>query len=335
MSMLSTFFMGLSLQSPLIASSGPQNLKLENLVKMEEAGVGAVIMPSLFEEQIEIEDAYQSYQRHIFGYELPKPLQHLTDMEGYNMGSAGYLSLIGHAKEAVNMPIIASLNGVSTEGWVRYARILASAGADAIELNTYFLPTDLSQNSQMVEDDYVHLVQAVRVNTNLPLAVKISPYISALPAFVSRLKDAGADAIVLFNRFYEPDIDVINEAVVSNLDLSNSAELRLRLRWTALLSRQIDINIGVTGGIHTGHDLAKALLAGAEVGMTTSALLQNGIEYAGTILEELTSWMESHDYQEIYDFRGKLSHADHEIDPLFLRSNYIQELRSYADQKEF
>ena len=328
---LTTTYMGLKLASPLIASSNPLNLDIDNLKTMEQMGVGAIVLPSLFEEQIEVEDVYETYKRHFYGSAVPKQLQHLTEMQGYNKGSAGYLSLIFAAKEAVNMPVIASLNGVSTEGWIRYARLMAAAGADGIELNTYFLPTYTYHTSQSVEDSYVRLVEAVREGTKLPLSVKINPYITALPAFVRRLEDAGADAVVMFNRFYQPDIDPETETVVPNLELSTASELRLRLRWAALLHGQVDTDLAITGGIQSGQDLVKVLLAGGQVGMVASALLRSGPAYVGNIIDELAQWMDSHDYATIDAFRAKLSPRPGEKATAFVRANYIKELRSYAE----
>ncbi len=331
---LTTTYMGLELASPLIASSNPLNLDIENLASLERFGVGAAILPSLFEEQIDVEDVYETYKRHYYGNAIPKPLEHLTRMQGYNKGSAGYLSLIFLAKQAVNMPIIASLNGVSTEGWIRYARLLEGAGADALELNTYYLPTYTYHTSQSVEDMYIRLVEAVRDSTNLPLAVKISPYISALPAFVKRLEEAGADAVVMFNRFYQPDIDTVLETVVPNLELSRASELRLRLRWAALIRGQVETDLGITGGIQSGQDLVKAILAGGTVGMSASALLRSGVAYSGDILEEFEKWMDRHGYATVEQFRGKLSPRPGEKSTAFIRANYIKELRSYAEKHE-
>ncbi len=331
---LTTTYMGLELASPLIASSNPLNLDIENLKSLERLGVGAAILPSLFEEQIDVEDVYETYKRHYYGNAIPKSMEHLTTMQGYNKGSAGYLSLIFLAKQVVEMPIIASLNGVSTEGWIRYARLLEGAGADALELNTYFLPTYTYHTSQSVEDQYVRLVEAVRDSTKLPLAVKINPYISALPAFVKRLEEAGADAVVMFNRFYQPDIDPVTETVVSNLELSTMAELRLRLRWAALIRGQVETDLAITGGIQSGQDLVKAILAGGTVGMVASAFLRSGVAYADDILEEFERWMDRHGYPTVDAFRGKLSPRPGEKATAFIRANYIKELRSYAEKHE-
>jgi dihydroorotate dehydrogenase (fumarate) len=326
--------MGLKLASPLIASSNPLNLDIENLASLERFGVGAAILPSLFEEQIDVEDVYETYKRHYYGNAIPKPLEHLTSMQGYNKGSAGYLSLIFLAKQVVQMPIIASLNGVSTEGWIRYARLLEGAGADALELNTYFIPTYTYHTSQSVEDMYIRLVEAVRASTKLPLAVKINPYITALPAFVKRLEEAGADAVVMFNRFYQPDIDPVTETVVSNLELSTMSELRLRLRWAALIRGQVTTDLGITGGIQSGQDLVKSILAGGTVGMVASAFLRSGVAYAGDILDEFGQWMDTHGYATVDAFRGKLSPRPGEKATAFVRANYIKELRSYAEKNE-
>lgn len=331
MTNLMTTYMGLTLQSPLIVSSNPLNLNIDNLITMERMGVGAVVLPSLFEEQVVFEDSYQAVKRHTLNLSIPPEMAHVADMEGYNKGVGGYLAHIYQAKKAVNMPIIASMNGVSGRGWVQYARLLAGAGADALELNIYFLPTYTYQTSEQIEDQYLELVEGVRAATKLPLSIKLNPYITALPSFVDRLAKGGADAVVLFNRFFQPDVDLAREKLVSNLRLSDESELRLRIRWAAILYDQVNLDLGITGGIHTGDDLAKAILCGGQVGMVTSTLLQNGLNHAAEIVGDFEAWMDSQGYGSINAFRGKLSPKSAEKSSTLMRADYIQELRSYSE----
>lgn len=329
---LNTTYMGLSLPSPIIVSSNPLNTNLTALAEMEAQGAGAIVLPSLFEEQINIANSVGYHMRFLREEDLAEPLRPLMNMDEYNRGAQGYLSLIRLAKRAVRIPVIASLNGTSTHGWTTYARLITAMDADALELNLYNLPTYTYETSEEVEDGYVRLVETIKANIKIPLAVKISPYISALPAFVERLQNAGADAVVLFNRFYQPDIDLETESVVSNLQLSTSRELRLRLRWAALLYGQISAEIALTGGVHTGEDALKSILAGAQVPMVASTVLKNGIPIIGTMLLEMRDWMEKRGYANLAQMRGKLSPKGGHKSPAFERANYIQELHSYRQK---
>lgn len=333
MANLTAHYLGLTLPTPIVVSSNPLCRKPAELQRMEAAGAGAVILPSLFEEQVEIEDLGVQHRREAERAMLPDALQHIPDMEEYNSGVDGYLGMVFEAKRAVNIPVIASLNGVSSRGWVRYARLLEAAGADAIELNVYRMPTYSFTTSARVEDSHAELVRRVKENVAVPVAVKIGPYFSALPHFVEQLAEAGADAVVMFNRFYQPDFDIETETVVSNLQYSTPEELRLRLRWVALLYGQVNIDLAITGGIHSGADAVKALLAGAQVAMVASSLLMRGIDHIATIRTELNQWLERKHHADVAGIIGKLSPQRGQKSETFERANYIQELRSYYDKE--
>jgi dihydroorotate dehydrogenase (fumarate) len=325
MSDLTTEYLGLELRSPLVVSSNPLSRELNNVRRMEAAGAGAVVLPSLFEEQITL-DASAAQRDSVV---LPPALRHLPELTGYNRGADGYLMQIYETRQAVDMPVIASLNGSSSGGWVSFARLLASAGADAIELNAYYLPTGLDTPGTEVEERVVHLVRDVKAAVAVPVAVKLNPYYSSLPHFAARLVEAGADGLVLFNRFYQPDIDVETESVAPHLDLSDSRELRLRLRWVALLHGRIAADLAVTGGVHTGHDAAKAILAGATVAMMASALLRDGIGSVETARRGLEDWLDRRGYASVGEARGRLSAANTAAAAAVERANYIGELQSW------
>jgi dihydroorotate dehydrogenase (fumarate) len=290
---LTTKYMGLTLPSPLIASSSPLTGDVDAIKRMVDVGIGAVTLPSLFEEQLTLRQTGMAYYLKHNREVLPESLRHIPDMVGYNRDVNGYLAHINQLKDEISIPVIASLNGSSTGGWIQYARILEAAGADALELNVYYMPTEAHIKGLEIEHRYLELVSDVCDSVKIPVAIKLSPYFSAIANIAYEFEQAGADALVLFNRFYQPDFDLDEEAVVPSLDLSTPAELRLRLRWVAILRDQIRIDLGVTGGIHGGRDVAKALVAGARVAMTTSALLREGVEKGGVILDELRAWMES------------------------------------------
>lgn len=325
---ISTKYMGLELRSPLVVSSNPLCRKVENIKQMEDAGAGAVVLPSLFEEQIIL----QQHERAVGFTEdsaLPPALQHLPNLQEYNRGADDYLVSIYEAKNAVDMPVIASLNGTSAGGWVDYARLLSSAGADAIELNIYYLPTSIDTSGYEIEERFVRLVGDIKTHVPIPLAVKLNPYFSSIPNIAAQLAHSKADGLVLFNRFYQPDFDLENETVVPSLDLSDSAELRLRLRWIAILYGHVDIDLAVTGGVHTSSDAIKAIFAGASVVMMASALLERGIDHLGSVHLDLHSWMNTHQYTTLDEMRGRMSYRNVSAPAAIERANYIDELQSY------
>lgn len=327
---LSTTYLGLSLKNPLVASASPLSEDLGNIRKMEDVGAAAVVLHSLFEEQIHLEshelDRYLGAGTESF----PESLTYLPELAWYNRGPDGYLEHLYRAKRAVQIPVIASLNGSSPGGWTKYARKMEQAGADALELNIYFLPTHADVGAAEVERNYCDLVREVTSSVRIPVAVKLSPYFSALANLGRLLDHSGASALVLFNRFYQPDFDLENLEVVPNLVLSSSYELLLRLHWVAILYGNIRADLAVTGGIHTAEDVLKAMMAGAKVAMMTSALLKNGIGHFEKVLAALRQWMEEHEYDSIRQMRGSMAMRSVANPSAFERSNYMRVLSSYA-----
>lgn len=326
---LQTDYLGLSLQSPIVVSASPLSEDLDNIREMERAGAGAVVLFSLFEEQIELEEMghKEYYASHIEA--LPQELQDVATMTEFKVGASGYIAHLYQAKKAVSIPVIASLNGYYSGGWVRYARLLEAAGADAIELNTYYLANDRHTSSAEVEQMYLQLVRDVASEVNIPVAVKISPFFTAMTHMAHDLAAAGADALVLFNRFYQPDFDIENEMVAPTLDLSAPEELRLRLRWTALLYGHLDAQLAVTGGAHGYKDVIKCIMAGSQVAMMTSALYRYGIQHIRQTVSDLESWLSEHDYDSLDDVRGRLCVYSGANEAAFERANYMKVLKSY------
>jgi len=326
---MTTTYMGMTLRNPLVASSSPLSHKVETICKLEEAGIGAVVMYSLFEEQITLESQQLDYFLTHGTESYAEALSYFPDIGEYNVGPDEYLNLIRKAKEAVDIPVVGSLNGVSVGGWVKYARMIEQAGADALELNVYYLPTDPDLPGTEVEQMTVDTVQAVRQQVNIPLAVKMVPFFSSIPNVAKRLAEAGANALVLFNRFYQPDLDIENLEVVPHLVLSNSDELRLPLRWTAILYGRVPVDLAITTGVHTYQDVLKGLMAGAKVTMMASELLQNGLGRIGQILQELQAWMEEHEYASVQQMIGSMSQKNVAEPAAFERANYMKVLDSY------
>jgi dihydroorotate dehydrogenase (fumarate) len=328
---LSTTYLGLNLKNPLVASASPISKKVENAKKLEEAGVSAIVMYSLFEEQI-IHDSLELDHYLTRGTNsFAEALTYLPDLETYNMGPEKYLGHISALKKAVSIPVIASLNGVSKGGWVRYARLMQEAGADAVELNMYYLAADPNLSGQVLEDNYVDLVAEVKAALSIPLAIKLSPFITSLPNFARRLVIAGADGLVLFNRFYQPDFDLQELEVVRTLELSDSSDLLLPLRWISILYGKVDADLALTSGVHNAQDVLKAMMAGARVAMTTSAILQDGYEIIPSILTDLQAWMETYEYESIKQMQGSMSQQSVAEPAAFERSNYIRILNSFRD----
>jgi dihydroorotate dehydrogenase (fumarate) len=326
---LKTTYLGLKLKNPLVASTSPLSEKVENVKRLEEAGVAAVVMYSLFEEQIIHEsmelDHFLSQGTETFA----EALTYLPDTGKYSLKPERYLEHLRKVKQAVSIPVIGSLNGVSTGGWIKYAKKIEEAGADALELNIYFLPNNPDLTGSDLEDSYVTLVGDVRTQIKIPLAVKLSPYFTAMPNMVKRLVKAGADGLVLFNRFYQPDLDLEKLEVVPNLVLSNSTELRLPLRWIAMLYGHVKADFALTSGVHTAEDALKAVMAGASVAMTTSALLKNGISKADEILKGMESWMVEHEYESVSQMKGSMSQKAVAEPAFFERANYMKVLSSF------
>jgi len=330
MTNLSTTYLGLKLKSPIVVSAGPLCKDLGNIKRMEDAGAGAIVLHSLFEEQINIEsnelDQYLSETSDV-GAEA---VNMFPDMGTYNIGPDAYLEHIRNAKASVKVPVIASLNGMTNGGWIRYAKLMEEAGADALELNIYYLPTDPNVTGAQVEEMTTELVANVNSTVRIPLAVKLSPYYSSIANVAKNLDQSGADALVLFNRFYQPDFDLEALEVVPTLMLSRSNEIKLRLHWAAILFGKISADIAITGGVHTAEDVVKSMMAGAKVAMTTSALLENGIGYLKTLNADLVKWLEEHEYESIEQMQGSMSHKNVAHPSVFERANYMKVLSSYT-----
>jgi len=327
---LTTKYLGLTLRNPLVASASPLTESIQNIVQMEDAGIAAVVLPSLFEEQLRVESETLDRDLSRGVEEFPEALNYLPNLDSYNMGPDGYLELIQKAKRRVAIPIIASLNGSTPGGWLGYAKDMEQAGATAIELNLYTVEADANRTSQQVERSYCDVVEQVKASVKIPVAVKLSPFFSAMANMARRLTNSGADALVLFNRFYQPDFDPQNLEVVPRLELSRRHELLLRLHWTAILYGKVDANLAITGGVHETEDVLKAVMAGASAVMMTSAFLQNGIRHAHRILEELSRWIEDHEYSSIQQMTGCMSQGAVAHPAAFERGNYMKVLSSYS-----
>ncbi len=330
---LSTTYLGLTLRNPLVVSASPLGEDLVYIRQMEDVGAAAVVLPSLFEEQLILESQGLSHQLDRGTESFPEALSYFPDMADYNLGPDGYLELIRQAKAAVQIPVIASLNGTHAGDWARFARDMQAAGADAIELNVYWIPTDPALSAADVEQRYGDLVRQVRAAVQIPMAVKLSPYFSAPAHLARRLSVAGANGLVLFNRFYQPDFDLDELRVVPSLTLSNSHELLLRLHWVAILYGRVNADLAVTGGVHTATDVLKAMMAGARVAMMTSALLQHGIAHLGWVRARMLRWMEEHEYESIRQMQGSMSQRAVADPAAFERANYMKVLRSYATRE--
>jgi len=329
---LKTRYLGLELKNPLVASASALSKKTSYVKRMEDAGIGAVVMYSLFEEQISHDSLAFNYFMERGTERYAESLDYFPDLDQYNVGPDQYLEKIRRNKEAVDIPIIGSLNGVSNTGWAEYAQKIEQAGADALELNTYFIPTNPELTAGQLEDNYAELVKTVCNNVDIPVAVKLSPFFTALPNLILRLEEAGAMGLVLFNRFFQPDLDIENLEINTTLQLSTSAELLLPLRWMALLYGRVEADLALTTGIHTGVDLLKAIMAGATVGMVASEFIVKGVERAGEMLEEMAQWMTVYEYDSIEKMRGSMSQKRVENPAAFERANYMRALQSYDNR---
>jgi dihydroorotate dehydrogenase (fumarate) len=326
---LTTSYMGLTLDHPVVPSSSPLSQGLDRMRRLEDGGAPAIIMYSLFEEQITAEsqvlDHYLTYG--IDSYS--EALSYFPDIANYNVGPDDYLELIAQAKSALSIPIIGSLNGVSSGGWIDYARYIEEAGADGLELNIYYVATDPAMTAHNVEQMYLDVVTDVKRTVSIPVAVKLGPYFSAFANMAKRLQGAGADALVLFNRFYQPDIDLESLEVAPNLVLSNPHELRLPLRWIAILYGRVATDLAVTGGVASHLDVLKSIMAGASVTMLASELLRYGEGRINEIRMELTRWMEEHEYESIRQMCGSMSQLNVAEPAAFERANYMKVLQSW------
>jgi len=326
---LKTTYLGLSLKNPLVASASPLSEKVETVRQLEDAGIAAVVVYSLFEEQITRESLELDHFLFAGTDSFSESLSFLPDTGRYSLGTERYLEHIAVLKKAVDIPIIGSLNGVSTGGWIFYAHQIESAGADALELNLYDLPTDPQRTSDEIEKNYARLVSDICAQVSIPVTIKLSPFFTTLPNMVQRLHKAGAQGVVLFNRFYQPDFDLETLEVVPHLTLSTSSELLLALRWIALLYGRIDVDFALTGGTHTVEDVLKAMMAGAKTTLMASALLKHGPGYVTTLLDGLQEWMIAHEYESIEQMQGSMSQQALGGDAALERANYMRVLSSY------
>ena len=327
---LSTRYLGIQLKNPLVVSACPLTGKLDTLRQLEEAGAAAAVLPSLFEEQIEQEEAALQHLQEFHTDSFAESLDYFPELDSYNTGPDEYLDHIRAAKQAVGIPIIASLNGASPGGWTRYARMIEQAGADALELNIYVVPTATELTGGQVEQRYVDLVASVREAIAIPLAVKVGPFFSSVPHMGRRLVEAGANGLVLFNRYLEPDIDLETLDVVPHLALSTREELRLPLRWIAILRDLVTASLAATSGVHESDDVLKVLLAGADVAMMASALLKQGPRHLSTVLEQVRNWLVEREYDSVEQMKGSVSKRNCANPSGFVRANYMKALMSYS-----
>ena len=326
---LTTNYLGMALKNPIVASSSPLSHTVDSIRRLEDAGAAAVVMYSLFEEQIGFDSYYIDYHLTQGIDSYAESISYFPDMQSYNVGPDEYMNLIRRAKEAVDIPIIGSLNGASVGGWTDYATLIEEAGADALELNVYYLPTSPDVTGMEVETLYLDILTTVKQVVTLPVAVKLSPFFSSIANMAGRLADHGADGLVLFNRFYQPDFDLENLEVAPRLVLSNSNELRLPLRWVAILYGRLSVDFAITSGIHTSQDVIKGLMAGANVTMMASELLQNGVRRIGQVVNELANWLNEHEYESVIQMIGAMSQKHCAEPAAFERANYMKMLQSY------
>ena len=325
---LTTTYLGLTLKNPLVCGASPLGTSLDTLRHLEDSGISAVVLPSLFEEEI-LSAAKGVMAMESVGEGFAEASSFLPDPEGYHIGPDQYIDHIKRAKDALSIPVIGSLNGSSPGGWTRYAEKMQSAGADAIELNTYFLSTDATESGTDVENRTVEVVRQVADAVSIPVSVKLSPFFSSIPNLAQRLVDAGAGALVLFNRFYQPDIDIEDLEVVPNLRLSSVEELRLRLRWLAILSGTLEADFSCTGGAHNATDVIKSVMAGANTVQMVSALLIHGADHITRTLEAIEFWMTEHEYEGIGQMRGSMNLAKTPDPSAYTRANYMKMLDSW------
>ncbi len=326
---ITTNYLGLTLKSPLIASASPLSESLDNLKRIEDAGAGAVVLFSLFEEQIRNEREMMNHFMTLGTESHAEAVSYFPEPDEYHTGPQQYLQLIRRAKEVIDIPVIASLNGVSIGGWTSFARRMEEAGADALELNVYYIPTDMNLSGQQVEQTYIDILKAVKAAVKIPVAIKLSPFFSNFAHMARDLDTVGADALVMFNRFYQPDIDIETLEVKPHVLLSTAQDLRLPLTWIGILFGKVKASLAATSGVHTSDDVVKLILAGANVTMMTSALLKNGIDHIRTVENGLQQWMADHDYQSVSQMRGAVSQMHAEDPSAFERAQYMRALTNY------
>lgn len=326
---LQTNYMGLQLKNPLICSGSPLSDNVDNIKRMEDAGAGAVVMFSIFEEQLRMENEYIETALTTGTDSFAESLSYFPLASDFAVGPDRYLDLIHKAVESVDIPIIGSLNGITNEGWIKFAKHIQEAGAEALELNIFWIPTDMDMPGADVEKNYVDIVRNVKSAVTIPVAVKLSPFFSSIANMTRRLDDAGVDALVLFNRFYQPDFNLEEMEVETRLNLSTPDEIRLPLLWIAALYGKVRCSLAATRGVHSSAEIVKYLMAGADTVMTTSALLQRGIGHLSTMLRDLQFWMGEHEYTSVSEMRGAMSMKSVRDPTNFERANYIKMLEGY------
>lgn len=326
---LSTNYLGKTLKNPLVVSASPLSENLDNIRKMEDCGASAIVLYSLFEEQLALEQRELYYHTTARTDSYYEALSFFPETDEYRMGSESYLEHIRKAKSAVSIPVIASLNGSSLGGWTSFARNMQDAGADAIELNIYNIPTDIDEPGHVVESNYLEIVKSVKSEVNIPVAIKLSPYFSNIANMAKKLAEAGANGLVLFNRFFQPDIDLDNLEVKPNVLLSSSAESRLPMRWIAILRDKINVDFAATSGIHTALDVIKMMMVGANVAMLNSVLLKNGIEHLKAIESQVKVWLSENEYDSIQQMQGSMSQKKVHNASLYERAQYTKALTYY------
>ena len=324
-----TTYMGLDLKSPIVVAASPLSEKLENIIEMEKAGAGAVVMFSLFEEQIRRDQIVKSGNLDQLAMDPLESLRYFPEPRDFRMDVDEYLKLIEQASDAVNIPIIGSLNGISRSGWIEYAKLIEDAGASAIEINLFYIPANPDLQGTDVEQHYVDVVRLVKEAVGIPISIKLNPYFSAMANMARKLDEAGADALVLFNRFYQPDFDIDQLTISHHLKLSTADEIRLPLQWLAILYGRVQASLAASTGVTSSHEVIKYILAGADCTMVASVLLKHGIPFLTHILDEVASWMRKKDFAEISEWQGSMSQKNIEFPSLFERANYIKVLKGY------
>lgn len=326
---LTTSYLGMTLKNPIVPSASPFSKDIVQIKRMEEAGAAAVVLHSLFEEQIAHDEREMFYHLHHGSESSPEAQSYFVDMDRYNRGPEWYLEHIHRAKAAVGIPIIASLNGSSHSGWLDYAKKIEQAGADALELNMYYIAADIAESATSIEHRYLEIARTLRQSLRIPIAIKLSPFFTSFAHFAKHMDDCGINGLVLFNRFYQPDINLETLEVMPNVILSQSSELRLALRWIAILHGRVRADLAATGGIHTHEDVIKALLAGASITMVCSTLLKNGIARITDIVKGMETWLIEREYESVKQLQGSMSQKSVSDPTAFERANYMRALSGY------
>lgn len=330
---LTTKYLGLKLKNPIMPSASPISKDLDRVKRLEDAGASAIVLWSLFEEEIESESLELHYRTQSLTESYAEALNYFPEFSSYKMETETYLEHLRKVKESVSVPVIGSINGKSLGGWIKYAKEIEQAGADALELNIYFLATDPTKTSQDIDNLYIEIVREVRKSVNIPIAVKLSPYFSSTSWIATELAKSGANGLILFNRFYQPDIDLENLEVIPNVILSTPFANRLPLRWIAILYGRVEADLVATGGIETAEDVIKMIMAGASATQMFSALVKHGPKHITNVLENIKKWMEEHEYESIEQMKGSMSHKSVENPGAFERANYMKILQTFDPMK--